>query len=225
LIYIAYQQYNVSQKQTDLAERQTLLEYAKAAPQFMVKMEVFPTETSLGVPNKMPRLVSVRVERGEGVIQDIEIYQDIVTTRIMHNANGNVHANCQVRLKNYFKVSSDFSNADANSIVNRISIDPAFYYPNINGDFFIFEPKGTHVIISYKDVFGEDQRQVFTGLIGRLQKLPRNQLPKDSLYEIAEINFLSEGGEKFPALFNGRGVKVRSDGCKQILKSAVVRNL
>jgi hypothetical protein len=222
LIYIAYQQYNVSQWQTELAERQTSLEYAKVAPQFLVVMETFPTVTSGAIENKVPQSLIVRVKRGEGVIQRIQVYQDFLVSGIFRKQSEIVHANCQIRSNNYFRVAEDLSKADASPSINKIAIDPVFHYPDIGGDFFLIKPQGTYAVIEYEDVFGDTQKQVFSGTAGHLQKLPKPQLPQDGLYEIVEAGFLRGNADRFPAYFDGRGVKPKSDGCKIILQKSAV---
>jgi hypothetical protein len=213
LIYVANSQYEAS-------ERQVELEYAKVAPQFSVGMELFGTETSPAIENKVPSKLSIRLTRGEGVISRVEATQDFRVSILKIDSGDSSDSSCLVRTNNYFYFNDNYTDAVAAPSINRIAGDPAFFYPKLHDNFYIIAPEKTWVKIFYIDIFGKERSLIFSGSGNRLSQVPSNDLSRNSLYEIFDAKFLSRDSGKFPEFWERPKSNPETDGCRYILKES-----
>lgn len=210
LIYVAILQFEAADRQATIADRQSKLEYAKVAPQFIAKSDLLDTTRNPSVTKSFPKNVSIRILRGEAALERVTIRQEITISRVLDKQYV-----CILRLSNYFdKSPGNITDFLSNKIFKKIASDPAFFQ-NENDDFLIISPENTQLIIEFRDLFGESRSKKLTGVNGVLTELPSGNFVRSSLYETVDAELV---GDEFrvPGSFRLKGGLPETAGCRSI---------
>ena len=209
LIYLAYQQYLS-------AERQVTLEYAKVAPQFEVNSVLFPTEKSSAVDRSFPKDINLRIRRGEAVVNNVQIIQEIYLSRLI-TGKSSQDSTCIFRISNYLEnrigSTTEFS---VSSAAKRFPLDPVWHQDRQMRDFVIFNPQNTLVKIDYSDIFTEKRTVRFTGFDGKFDQIPSGDFGKPSIYETVDVQ-MEDQPIRVPGIFKLIGDQPTTRGCRSLL--------
>lgn len=213
LVYVAFLQFEASERQVSLADRQVRLEYAKVAPQFSTKVEYFPLKLLPASEAPFPRSVKIRILRGEVSLQDVRVVQELTVARLSPT-----HAACTIYLSNYFgPLPGNVTDFVANPLFEAVAADPAWHEDKVNFRNFVVVSAGqTRVEIRYRDVFGEDKVARFAGSKGALSQIPSGGFSSDTLYEGVEARLKSVKRFVVPGAFEPEFKPPQKKACRRV---------
>jgi hypothetical protein len=210
LIYVAVLQFEAADRQATIADRQSKLEYAKVAPQFIAKSDLLDTARNASVTKSFPKNVSIRILRGEAALERVTIRQEIQISRLLDK-----QYTCILRLPNYFgREPGNITDFSSNKIFKKIASDPAFFQ-NGNDDFLVVSPESTLLVIEFRDLFGESRSKKFTGVNGLITELPSGDFVRSSIYETVDAELVGTGF-RAPGSFKLKGGPPATAGCRSI---------
>lgn len=155
LIFIAFSQYRVS-------ERQVALEYAKSAPQFYAQIQYRSATDDYGANTgvRLPVALELKVVHGDVTIKDISIVQEIAIRRDNDfRGLGALHP-CTVSFNHWFALTPDRLQGTVSADVNTLFPSLEFMAADQRPAFMDAGP--TRIRVKYDDIFGREHIDLVT---------------------------------------------------------------
>jgi hypothetical protein len=153
LIFIAYSQYQVSQRQVEL-------EYAKSAPQFYASVSMRRGTADWGISTglELPTDVSLRLVHGDITIKSISVVQEVHIRRTHDTRLTDTPISCAITFGSWFQLGPDQLEDQADQEVFK-------FFPNLNftaadGKPAYIDKGPTRIFVKYDDLFGKEHLDV-----------------------------------------------------------------
>ena len=155
LIFIAYSQYQVSQRQVDL-------EYAKSAPQFYARINTRRGEAEWGLVSglELPTDLSLRLVHVDITIKSVSVIQEIHIRRTHDVRLTDTPIACAITFGSWFDLAPDKLEDQADQ--QAFKLLPSLSFTAADGRPAYLDKGPTRIFVKYDDLFGKEHVDVVT---------------------------------------------------------------